>query len=517
MEQVDAFTMDSVDEEMAHTITLEEVAAELAVEDEADLVLGGDEGVKCTYSSGYLPRQAVFSCLTCTPEGEAGFCTACSINCHDGHNVIEIWTRRGFRCDCGNSKFGTMVCKMQADKEPINDHNVYNHNYQGKYCTCMGPYPDPVRVEEGRSEDMMQCCICEDWFHEEHLGLDINDHNVYNHNYQGKYCTCMGPYPDPVRVEEGRSEDMMQCCICEDWFHEEHLGLDINEQAPYGDEDQPVYEDLLCKKCVANRCSFASLYTKYVVKPHTAVVADRQGGGESSGTVPLGGPPKSENTAFQTGGESLGKDVAEVSEKEEEDARQIGTGDFVGNDEAKVGEKLKGGKASLDPPVKCEASVVSGTLIPPAHELGSCSEQKMEEAICPLNGRKVEGTGKPLFMAAGWRDNLCKCQSCLATYEACGVNFLLSEEDTLAHYEDQARKKHRTSEQRFESAFQSQFSRHQQVELLHGFDELKSELRNFMDKMDEEGVTVVTASHVRTFFDQVRRKRQRPDAWDSDV
>jgi len=54
---------------------------------EADLVLGGDEGKDCTYKQGYMKRQAVFSCLTCTPNGDAGFCTACSLACHDGHDV----------------------------------------------------------------------------------------------------------------------------------------------------------------------------------------------------------------------------------------------------------------------------------------------------------------------------------------------------------------------------------------------------------------------------------------------
>ena len=54
---------------------------------EVDMILGGDDGKECTYSKGYLPRQAVFSCITCCPEGNAGVCTACSMACHDGHEV----------------------------------------------------------------------------------------------------------------------------------------------------------------------------------------------------------------------------------------------------------------------------------------------------------------------------------------------------------------------------------------------------------------------------------------------
>ena len=51
------------------------------------MILGGDDGKECTYPKGYLPRQAVFSCITCCPEGNAGVCVACSMACHDGHEV----------------------------------------------------------------------------------------------------------------------------------------------------------------------------------------------------------------------------------------------------------------------------------------------------------------------------------------------------------------------------------------------------------------------------------------------
>ena len=57
---------------------------------EADLVLGGDEGDECTYSKGYMKRQAIFSCVTCTPDGNAGICTACCLSCHDGHEVFSF-------------------------------------------------------------------------------------------------------------------------------------------------------------------------------------------------------------------------------------------------------------------------------------------------------------------------------------------------------------------------------------------------------------------------------------------
>ena len=42
----------------------------------------------------------------------------------------------------------------------------------------------------------------------------------YNQNYRGVYCTCHRPYPDP---EDDTPDEMIQCVVCEDWFHGRHL------------------------------------------------------------------------------------------------------------------------------------------------------------------------------------------------------------------------------------------------------------------------------------------------------
>lgn len=85
---------------------------------------------------------------------------------------MELWTKRNFRCDCGNSKFGEFFCKLSPNKDVENIENSYNHNFKGLYCTCGRPFPDPDAEEQ---LEMIQCCVCEDWFHEEHLGLGSSD------------------------------------------------------------------------------------------------------------------------------------------------------------------------------------------------------------------------------------------------------------------------------------------------------------------------------------------------------
>ncbi|KAK6158385.1 hypothetical protein DH2020_005699 [Rehmannia glutinosa] len=187
---------------------------------EADLVLGGDEGKECTYSKGYMKRQAIFSCLTCTPDGNAGVCTACSLSCHEGHEIalmpacyfkdyyllsylIELhWLLNALTIP-------SFFCKLLASKDVENPNNVYNHNFKGTYCTCDLPYPNPDAEEQ---------------------------------------------------------EEMIQCCICEDWFHEEHIGLQSSDKIPRDESGEPLYEDFICQRC-AMVCSFLSYYPQTISTP----------------------------------------------------------------------------------------------------------------------------------------------------------------------------------------------------------------------------------------------------------
>ena len=45
---------------------------------------------------GYVKRQALYACGTCSPvDAEpAGVCLACTLTCHDGHVLYELYTKR---------------------------------------------------------------------------------------------------------------------------------------------------------------------------------------------------------------------------------------------------------------------------------------------------------------------------------------------------------------------------------------------------------------------------------------
>uniref|UniRef100_A0A3Q1JCR7 UBR-type domain-containing protein n=1 Tax=Anabas testudineus TaxID=64144 RepID=A0A3Q1JCR7_ANATE len=155
------------------TVSLVDVLEEdEELEEEASAVLAGSDADHCSYPQGYVKRQALYACNTCTPKGgePAGMCLACSYTCHEGHELFELYTKRNFRCDCGNGKFTELQCKLHPVKDEVNSMNKYSQNFFGLYCTCNRPYPDPDDQDE-----MIQCVMCEDWLHSRHLGCVVPD------------------------------------------------------------------------------------------------------------------------------------------------------------------------------------------------------------------------------------------------------------------------------------------------------------------------------------------------------
>lgn len=100
----------------------------------------------------------MYLCLTC-PE-ERGICSACSIACHTNHEQVELFPKRGFRCDCPTAAIAHQ-CTLHSKCEEENASNTYGQNFRGRFCRCGRPYD-----AKAERETMIQCLACEDWFHE---------------------------------------------------------------------------------------------------------------------------------------------------------------------------------------------------------------------------------------------------------------------------------------------------------------------------------------------------------------
>ncbi|CAG0897963.1 unnamed protein product [Darwinula stevensoni] len=153
-------------------ITLGDLAQDMQdLEEDAKAVLGPADDKHCTYLQGSMKRQALYACQTCSQGSEpAGVCLACSYACHADHQLVELYTKRNFRCDCSvSAKFPSNKCKLEPTHDDVNEQNKYNHNFRGLYCVCSRPYPDP---EDTVDDEQFQCIVCEDWFHGRHLKAD---------------------------------------------------------------------------------------------------------------------------------------------------------------------------------------------------------------------------------------------------------------------------------------------------------------------------------------------------------
>jgi E3 ubiquitin-protein ligase UBR7 len=78
---------------------------------------------------------------------------------------IELFPKRAFTCDCP-TRVGNTDCTLHKGTVAGNASNTYGQNFEAKFCRCHSAY-NPKRERE----TMVQCVVCEDWYHESCLNL----------------------------------------------------------------------------------------------------------------------------------------------------------------------------------------------------------------------------------------------------------------------------------------------------------------------------------------------------------
>ncbi|XP_069714767.1 putative E3 ubiquitin-protein ligase UBR7 isoform X2 [Phaenicophaeus curvirostris] len=367
-------------------VSLAEVLAENEeLEKEARAVLGGSDHERCSYSQGAVRRQALYACSTCTPPGAepAGICLACSYECHGSHRLFELYTKRNFRCDCGNSKFKNLQCKLFPDKSKVNSGNKYNDNFYGLYCTCKRPYPDP--------ED-------------EHLGA--------------------------VPPDSGD-------------FHE-----------------------MVCQTCMKH-CPFLWAYASQLAVPALTKV----------------------NSLEEEG-------IVLKAEESEEHKKEIKKESGAEHQEMKEEKQMDQFN---------EPSTSSGSACPEV-------VTKSEKPVCKLKelqSKQFSRKDTATFWPSNWRSKLCTCEECLKMYSELEVQFLTDECDTVLAYENKGTSDQETERRDPLMDTLNSMNRVQQVELICEYNDLKTELTDYLRRFADEG-TVVKREDIQHFFEEFQsRKRQR--------
>ncbi|XP_005100847.1 putative E3 ubiquitin-protein ligase UBR7 [Aplysia californica] len=420
---------------------------------DANAVLGGSDEHNCTYPSGYLKRQALYACATCSPDGLAGVCLACSYACHEGHELYELYTKRHFRCDCGNEKFGNKACKLYAGKMEHNTKNRYNQNFKGVYCSCSRPYPDP---EDTVEDEMIQCVVCEDWHHGRHLNI---------------------PVP-----EKDFSEMICPACMAKHQFlwayHVQGEVTEIQKEETDIDNSSPI--------------------VKVEVEE-----AENKVKTETSQTLCAG---KCDEAATSLGHQENG------NVKREDVNGHNGVTDVKGesSDQTSPGKAQKRERQESDSAQKAECSSPK-KMKPDVSDNGVQNEVEGAEAkdkclLKALQCREMEHPETAAFWPEGWRQKLCRCVQCMEMYKDKNIEFLCDELDTVQAYEDKGRDTASNTEESEASALAG-MDRVQQIEVVRGFIDMKSQLNEFLQGFVRDG-KVVTESDIREFFQSMQQRRR---------
>ncbi|KAF9572120.1 hypothetical protein EC968_010206 [Mortierella alpina] len=409
---------------------------------------------KCSNSMGYI-RQPVYSCLTCNPNPseEAGFCYSCSISCHGDHNLVELFTKRSFRCDCGTAKFKDTPCKLDAKPAgATNELNQYNHNYLGRFCWCDIQY-DPAKEES----TMLQCVVCEDWFHDTCIG--ITPHNDDFDDFICRTCTrahsFLRRYAQhslfmiglSAKGGDPKSTTMVDCSK----EKQDLKGKSVAHEVTKESKSQTVEEvDILSLTAMPSDKDISAATST------TATTTTRTTTTTAAGTAVTASPVSEEQ-------ESQASTVSKMKRSLETTAEHATEQDGSSETAKKI-------KLSTDEAAVCKLDQCPADAYP---------DQEMN-----------------LFATEGWRDLLCQCAQCMALYTEESVPFILGEE---AIYEDEEDDEADTSILESGMKKLNEMDRVQMMDGMLAYSKMRDEIRNFLQPFSEQG-KVVTSDDIQAFF-----------------
>ncbi|CAG8694736.1 uncharacterized protein OCT59_019415 [Rhizophagus irregularis] len=415
--------------ETKETLTVKEILErQRLLEEEAGEILSGrfDE---CTYNKGYI-RQPVYACKTCKPSegyGPGGVCYSCSISCHSDHELVELFSKRNFKCDCGTTRLGEAACKLETkSRNTVNEHNKYDHNYEGRFCWCNVDY-------------------------------------------------------DP----EKEDNNMLQCVLCEDWFHENCISGEKQGGKRFSLPDLEAFEEYLCHKCL-DKYSFLKPYLnshmffsgQYNKDQRVNAISDENKDSKSSDKMSL---PLTAQTS--------NKDNEIAATKTEGTSSTISLSTPV-NNKRKIEEDDKADDCK---------EVVNAVVSLKKSKNDDVNTCKRESWQIVSNEVEID-----LFCVRGWRDELCRCHKCMELYKQHQIEFILSVEETYEPPEDDDAQK-----SLFDCGMKAlnQMDRVTAIEGILAYNQFKNELIEFLKPFGESGKTV-TVKDVNEFFEAKLRDRK---------
>lgn len=215
---------------------------------------------------------------------------------------------------------------------------------------------------------------------------------------------------------------MIQCVVCEDWFHSRHLEAVVPES---GD-----FSEMICSSCMSKH-PFLYSYSNYLSK----------------------------------NGENSAVDVTSTQSENKEEG----------------GNKTEGESEPEAKKLKLED--------------GKCS--KPEESPASLKGST--------FWPSDWRQQLCKCESCLAVYKEQKVDFLTDQGDTVLSYEEEGKKAGKETDYERGMRELSSLDRTKQIDAITAYNKMKDRLKEYLNQF-VRNQQVVTEADVKRFFQEMKNE-----------
>ncbi|KAH7262699.1 putative zinc finger in N-recognin-domain-containing protein [Fusarium tricinctum] len=457
----------------------------------------------CTKILGPL-RQAVFACLTCNPPPAkdsddwtpAGVCYACSIQCHGEHNLVEIFQKRNFTCDCGTKRIpSTSPCTLRLNEttntrggvhsEEPDVNNKYNHNFRNRFCGCDCDY-DPFQ----QKGTMFQCLglgttetggCGEDWYHPGCLvgmgpnwfeKMDKPKKAAQESAEEGKLTT----------ITEGNEEQQDTAghtvqekpSTTENAVEEEEDEEDV--PMPPGFPEEDAFEAFLCYKCV---------------EAHPWI--KRYAG--TSGFLPA--------VSLHQADTELKTEATFVTEESTVEIEKVNASEGVTESRKR--------KADDDAEAASEVKRVKSESLPDQDEKSVMETTSTDKLPCKLNNLPPAPQGQfSLFLKEDFREAFCRCSSCFPQLNAHPQ--LLEEEEVyeppLSEAGSQAGGNGGGSHgsgsllERGESALRN-VDRVRAIEGVMAYNHLKERLKPFFQQFAESG-EAIGAEDIKAYFAKLR-------------
>jgi len=135
-----------------------------------------------------------------------------------------------------------------------------------------------------------------------------------------------------------------------------------------------------------------------------------------------------------------------------------------------------------------------------------------QKSNCPLKYQPSSAVeAKNTFWIKGWNTSLCKCDDCTELYKTQKVEFLLDEndwEDEAIEEEPKEKKSVSILEATQEAFMKSSIPHEVKIELVHGYNDLRDELKSYMQEFIHSGKEV-SKRDIEQFFEDFQTKRRR--------